>query len=39
LKKTHKDLEVQFDAPWASTPKPSSIPETTKASTSNGCER
>jgi hypothetical protein len=39
LQKTHKDLEVQFDALWASTPKPSSTPETTKASTSNGCER
>jgi predicted nuclease with TOPRIM domain len=33
LQKTYKDLEVQFDALWASTPK------TTKASTSNGCER
>jgi hypothetical protein len=32
-------LEVQFDAPWASTSKPSSTPRTTKASTSNGCER
>jgi hypothetical protein len=39
LQKTHKYLEVQFDALWASTPKPSSTPETTKASTSNGCER
>jgi hypothetical protein len=39
LQKAHKDLEVQFDALWASTPKPSSTPETTKASTSNGCER
>jgi hypothetical protein len=39
LQKTYKDLEVQFNALWASTPKPSSTPETTKASTSNGCER
>jgi hypothetical protein len=39
LQKSHKDLEVQFDAFWASTPKPSSTLETTKASTSNGCER
>jgi hypothetical protein len=39
LQKTHKDLEVQFDVLWASTSKPSSTPETTKASTSNGCER
>jgi hypothetical protein len=39
LQKTHKDFEVQFDALWASTPKPSSTPETTKASTSKGCER
>jgi transcriptional regulator with XRE-family HTH domain len=39
LQKTHKDLEVQFDALWASTSKSSSIPETTKASTSNDCER
>jgi hypothetical protein len=39
LQKTNKDLEVQFDAIWASTPKPSSTPETTKASTSKGCER
>jgi hypothetical protein len=39
LQKTHKDLEVQFDALWASTPKSSSTPKTTKASTSNGCER
>jgi hypothetical protein len=38
LQKTHKDLEVQFDALWASTSKPSSTPETTKASNSNGCE-
>jgi hypothetical protein len=30
---------VQFDALWASTPKSSSTPETTKASYSNGCER
>jgi hypothetical protein len=30
---------VQFDAVWASTLKPSNIPETTKASTSKGCER
>jgi hypothetical protein len=30
---------VKFDALWASTPKSSSTPETTKASTSNGCER
>jgi hypothetical protein len=39
LFKTHKDLEVQFDILWASTPKPSSTPETIKASTSKGCER
>jgi hypothetical protein len=38
LQKTHKDLEVQFDALWESTPKPSCTPKTTKASTSNGCE-
>jgi uncharacterized protein YlxW (UPF0749 family) len=30
---------VQFDALWASTSKPSSTPETTKVSTTNGCER
>jgi hypothetical protein len=34
LQKTHKDLEVQFDALWVSTLKPPSTPETTKASTS-----
>jgi hypothetical protein len=39
LQKTHKDLEVQFDVLWVSTSKPSSTPKTTKASTSNGCER
>jgi hypothetical protein len=39
LQKTHKYLEVQFDALWARTSKPFSTPETTKASTSNGCER
>jgi hypothetical protein len=39
LQKTHKDLEVQFDVLWANTSKPSSTPETTKSSTSNGCER
>jgi predicted nucleic acid-binding Zn-ribbon protein len=39
LQKTNKDLKVQFDALWTSTSKPSSIPETIKASTSNGCER
>jgi hypothetical protein len=39
LQKTHKDLEVQFDIFWASTLKPSSTPETIKASTSNGYER
>jgi hypothetical protein len=39
LHKTHKDLEVQFDALWASTIKPSSTPETTKSSTSKDCER
>jgi hypothetical protein len=39
LQKTHKDLEVQFDALWANTSKPLSTPKTTKASTSNGCER
>jgi hypothetical protein len=30
---------VQFDALWASTPKSLNTPKTTKASTSNGCER
>jgi hypothetical protein len=30
---------VQFNALWASTSKPLSTPETTKASTTNGCER
>jgi septal ring factor EnvC (AmiA/AmiB activator) len=39
LQKIHKDLEVQFDALWTSTPKSSSTPKTTKASTSNGYER
>jgi hypothetical protein len=39
LQKTHKDFEVQFDALFASTPKPWSTPETTKISTSNGCDR
>jgi hypothetical protein len=39
LQKTHKDLEVQFDTLWANTSKRSSTPGTTKASTSNGCER
>jgi hypothetical protein len=39
LQKTHKDLEVQFNALWARTSKSSSPPETTKASTSIGCER
>jgi hypothetical protein len=39
LKKTHKDLEVQFDALWASTSKPLSTPKTTKSSACNGCER
>jgi hypothetical protein len=34
-----KDFEVQFGALWTSTPKPSSTPKTTKASTSKGCER
>jgi hypothetical protein len=39
LKKTHKDLEVQFDDLWASILKPLSTLKTSKASTSNGCER
>jgi hypothetical protein len=39
LQKTHKDLKVQFDALWTSTSKPSSTPETTKASSNNGYER
>jgi hypothetical protein len=39
LQKTHKYLEVQFNALWADILKPSSTPKTTKASTSNGCER
>jgi hypothetical protein len=30
---------VQFDVLWASTPKLSSTPKTTKTSTSKGCER
>jgi hypothetical protein len=30
---------VQFDALWTRTPKSSSTPETTKVSTSKGCER
>jgi hypothetical protein len=30
---------VQFDALWSRTPKSSSTPETTKVSTSKGCER
>jgi hypothetical protein len=38
LQKTHKDLEVQFDALWASISKPSSTPKTTKVYTCNGCE-
>jgi hypothetical protein len=36
LQRTHKDLTVQFDAFWASIPKSSSTPDTTKVSTSNG---
>jgi hypothetical protein len=39
LQKIHKDLEVQFDALWTSTSKPSGTHETTKASTSSGCGR
>jgi hypothetical protein len=39
LQKTHKDIEVQFDALWASTPKFLSTPKTTKVSTSKGCKR
>jgi hypothetical protein len=39
LQKTHKDLEVQFDALWTSTSKPSSISKTTKVSDSNRCEK
>jgi hypothetical protein len=39
LKKTHKDLEVQFDSLWESTSKPSCTPKTIKTSTSNGCKR
>jgi hypothetical protein len=40
LQKTHKDLEVQFDALWSSTSStPSSDSDRAKASTSNGCER
>jgi hypothetical protein len=39
LKKTYKDLEMQFDALWLNTSNPSSTPKTTKPSTSNGCER
>jgi transcriptional regulator with XRE-family HTH domain len=36
LQRTHKNLTVQFDAFWASIPKSSSTPDTTKVSTSNG---
>jgi hypothetical protein len=40
LQKTHKDLEVQFNALWSSSSSnPSSDPDRTKASTSNGCDR
>jgi transcriptional regulator with XRE-family HTH domain len=38
LQKTHKDIEVQFDALWASTPKSSNTTKTTKVSTRIGCE-
>jgi hypothetical protein len=34
-----KDFEVQFDALWASTSKPSITPKTIKTSTSNVYER
>jgi hypothetical protein len=40
LQKTHKDLEIQFDALWSTTSStPSNDPDRAKASTSNGCER
>jgi hypothetical protein len=39
LQKTHKYLEVQFDALWSSTSKTSSDPKASKVSTSKGCER
>jgi hypothetical protein len=39
LQKTHKYLEVQFNALWLSTSKLSSDPEAPKASTSRGYER
>jgi hypothetical protein len=39
LQKTHKYLEVQFDALWSSTSKTSSDPEAPKVSISKGCER
>jgi hypothetical protein len=39
LQRTYKDLEVQFDAFWVSTLKPSSTPKTIKVSTSNGYKR
>jgi hypothetical protein len=39
LQKTHKDLEVKFDALWISTSMSSCTPETMKVSASNGCER
>jgi hypothetical protein len=38
-KKTHEDLEVQFDTIFSSTSKTSSDPEAPQASTSKGCER
>jgi hypothetical protein len=39
LQKTHRELEVQFDALWSSTSKTSSDPEAPQVSTSKGCER
>ena len=39
LQKTHKELEVQFDTLWSSTSSSSSSHETSKGSTSKGCER
>jgi chromosome segregation ATPase len=39
LQKTHRDLEVQFDARWSTTSKTSSDPKAPQVSTSKECER
>jgi hypothetical protein len=39
LRKTHQDLEVQFDALWLSSSRTSSDPKAPQASTSKGCKR